>query len=222
MRDALKCGALFDKNGASVALPYLFEFTYPWEALPHIKEIVLRIGAGLDDSYERLGEDVWVSKSARVAGSAYISGPAIIMDGAEIRHSAYIRGSALVGRGAVVGNSCELKNCLLFDRAQAPHFNYIGDSILGEEAHLGAGAVTSNLKSDKSPVSILTPEGKIQTGLRKLGAILGDLVEVGCNAVLFPGSVVGKGSTVYPLARVRGYVPECSIYKGEGNVIRKV
>ena len=143
------------------------------------------------------------------------------MDGAEIRHCAFIRGGALVGRRAVVGNSSELKNCILFDRAQVPHFNYVGDSILGEGAHMGAGAVTSNLKSDKTLVTVLTADGRIATGLKKFGAILGDGVEVGCNTVLCPGTVVGRGSTVYPLSRVRGFIPELSIYKGDGNTVKK-
>ena len=221
MENMLEVAALFNKDGASASLPYLLEYTYPWEALPAIKEIILKIAESLDDSYERRGEDVWISKAARVAPTASIAGPTVIMEGAEIRHCAYIRGSALVGRGAVVGNSCELKNCILFDRAQVPHFNYVGDSILGEGAHMGAGAVTSNLKSDKSLVTVLTSHGRIETGLKKFGAILGDGVEVGCNTVLCPGAVIGRGSTVYPLSRVRGFVPEGCIYKGEGNVTVK-
>ena len=193
MKSMLKCSALFNPTGASAALPYILEYTYPWEVLPHIKEIILKIAESLDDSYERRGEDVWISKFAKVAPTAYIAGPTIIMEGAEIRHCAFIRGGALVGRGAVVGNSCELKNCILFDRAQVPHFNYVGDSIFGEGAHTGAGAVTSNLKSDKTLVTIRTEGGRVETGLKKFGAILGDGVEVGCNTVLCPGTVVGKG-----------------------------
>ena len=221
MENMLECEALFNKEGASVALPYILEYTYPWEAIPKIKEIIGRIAEGLDDSYEKLGEDVWISRRAKVAPTAYIAGPTVIMEGAEIRHCAFIRGGALVGRGAVVGNSTELKNCILFDRAQVPHFNYVGDSILGEGAHMGAGAVTSNLKSDKSLVTVKTAHGRIETGLKKFGAVLGDGVEVGCNSVLCPGTVVGKSSTVYPLSRVRGFIPECSIYKSCDDIVPK-
>ena len=221
MKSQLRSTSLFDKNGESVALPFILEYTHPWETLPHIKEFILKLGESLGEDYEKRGEDVWIAKTAKVAPTAYIGGPTVIMDGAEIRHCAFIRGGALVGRRAVVGNSSELKNCILFDRAQVPHFNYVGDSILGEGAHMGAGAVTSNLKSDKTLVTVLTAEGRIETGLKKFGAILGDGVEVGCNTVLCPGTVVGKGSTVYPLSRVRGFVPECSIYKGEGNTVKK-
>lgn len=221
MKNLLRSTELFDKSGESAALPFVLGYTYPWEALPHVREFILKLGESLGDDYEKRGEDVWIAKTAKVAPTAFIAGPTVIMDGAEIRHCAFIRGGALVGRKAVVGNSSELKNCILFDRAQVPHFNYVGDSVLGEGAHMGAGSVTSNLKSDKTPVTVLTPEGRVETGLRKFGAILGDGVEVGCNTVLCPGTVVGKGSTVYPLSRVRGFVPEGSIYKGEGNTVKK-
>ena len=221
MENMLETAALFDREGESLALPFILEYTYPWEAVPKIREIIMKIAEGLGDDYERVGEDVWIAKSAKVAPTAYIAGPTVIMEGAEIRHSAFIRGGALVGRGAVVGNSCELKNCILLDKAQVPHFNYVGDSILGERAHMGAGSVTSNLKSDKTPVTILTSHGRIETGLKKLGAILGDGVEVGCGAVLCPGTVIGRLTTVYPLSMVRGFIPERSIYKHQGEVAAK-
>ena len=218
----LRTESLFLDESTSISYPYLKKHEYPWQALAHIKEIILEIGASLpEEEYEKLDTGVWVSKKATIAPTAYIAGPTIIMEGAEIRHSAYIRGSALIGRGAVVGNSTEIKNAILFDGVQVPHFNYVGDSILGYKAHLGAGAVTSNIKSDKTNVTILAGEERIETNLRKFGAILGDFVEVGCGTVLNPGTIVGRGATIYPLSSVRGFVPAHSIYKSRGEIVEK-
>lgn len=192
---------------------------YPWEALSRIKDFILELGKSLpEEVYEKRGEDIWVARSARVFSSAYINGPAIIDEDAEIRHCAFIRGSAIVGKGAVVGNSTELKNVILFNKVQVPHYNYVGDSILGYRAHMGAGSITSNVKSDKTPVAVKFPGECMETGLKKFGAMLGDCVEVGCNSVLNPGTVVGKGASIYPTSSVRGYVPENSIYKKEGEI----
>ena len=174
-----------------------------------------------DDEYEKVSEDVWVAKSAKVAPSAFIAGPAIIGKGAEVRHCAFIRGKAIVGENAVVGNSVELKNVVIFNNAQVPHYNYVGDSILGYKAHMGAGSITSNLKSDKSLVTIMYKGNKVETGLKKMGAVLGDNVEVGCNSVLNPGTVIGRCSNIYPLSSVRGYVEECSIYKNKDEIVKK-
>lgn len=196
---------------------------YPWEVLPNIKEFILKLGPTLNEQeYDHPQDDVWIAKSASVFSSAYISGPLIICEDAEIRHGAFIRGCAVVGKGAVVGNSVELKNCILFDGAQAPHFNYVGDSILGYKSHIGAGGITSNLKSDKTNITVKSKDGKkIETGLRKFGAILGDNVEVGCNSVLNPGTIIGRNSMVYPTTGVRGFVPECSIVKKSDLIIKK-
>lgn len=196
---------------------------YVWEALPEIKEFIIKLGETLsEDVYEKRGENIWIAKSAKVAPTAYINGPVIICENAEIRHCAFIRGSAIVGEGAVIGNSTELKNCIIFNHAQIPHYNYVGDSILGYKAHLGAGSITSNLKSDKSLVTIPAGEERLATGLKKFGAIVGDNVEVGCNSVLNPGTVVGRNTNIYPLSMVRGYVPENSIYKKKGEVAEKI
>lgn len=196
--------------------------TYPWEVLPKIGAFIKELGATLPtEEYEQKGEDVWIAKSAKVAPTAFINGPAIIGKEAEIRHCAFIRGNAIVGEGAVVGNSTELKNVLLFNKVQVPHYNYVGDSILGYKAHMGAGSITSNVKSDKTLVTILTKEEKVKTELKKMGAILGDEVEVGCNSVLNPGTVIGKHSNVYPLSMVRGFVPANSIYKNKNEVVEK-
>ena len=195
---------------------------YPWEVLPKIHDFILELGKRLpEDEYEKVGEDVWIAKSAKVFPSAYIHGPAIIGKEAEVRHCAFIRGNAIVGEGAVVGNSTELKNVVLFNKVQVPHYNYVGDSILGYKAHMGAGSITSNVKSDKKLVVVKTPEGGIETGMKKFGAMLGDEVEVGCGTVLNPGSVVGKQSNIYPLSSVRGFVPGHSIYKKQGEVVEK-
>ena len=199
----------------------LFEgAVYPWEVLPKIKEFIVKLGKTLDpEIYEKRGEDIWVAKSAKVAPSAYLGGPLIICENAEIRHCAFIRGSAIVGAGAVVGNSTELKNAVLFDGVQVPHYNYVGDSILGYKAHTGAGAITSNLKSDKKLVTVMCDGEKVETGVKKFGAMLGDFADIGCNSVLNPGTVVGRGTRVYPLSMVRGYVPEHSIYKNRNEVV---
>ncbi len=196
--------------------------TYPWEVLPKIGGFILELGASLsEEEYEKCGEDVWIAKSAKVAPTAYIHGPAIIGKDAEVRHCAFIRGNAIVGEGAVVGNSTELKNVILFNKVQVPHYNYVGDSILGYKAHMGAGSITSNVKSDKTLTTVKTPEGPIETGLKKFGAMLGDEVEVGCGSVLNPGTVVGKHTNIYPLSMVREFIPANSIYKKRGEVAEK-
>lgn len=196
--------------------------TYPWEVLPKIHSFILELGATLsEEEYDKVGEDVWIAKSANVFASAYIHGPAIIGKNAEVRHCAFIRGNAIVGEGAVVGNSTELKNVILFNKVQVPHYNYVGDSILGYKAHMGAGSITSNVKSDKKLVVVKTPDGNLETGIKKFGAMLGDEVEVGCGTVLNPGSVVGKHTNIYPLSSVRGFVPENSIYKKQGEIAEK-
>ena len=193
--------------------------TYPWEVLPEIGDFIIKLGKTLDPSeYEEKGENVWIARSATVAPTASITGPAIIGRDAEVRHCAFIRGSALVGAHCVVGNSVELKNVILFDNVQTPHYNYVGDSILGYKAHMGAGSITSNVKSDKTHVVVTDGAERIDTGRKKVGAMLGDGVEVGCNSVLNPGSVIGRGSRVYPLSSVRGTVPAASIYKRSGDI----
>ena len=204
----------------TLAAEYLSGFTYPWEALKGIKELILTLGPGLGEEYLQREEAVWVHKTARVAPTAFLGAPCIIGPGTEVRHGAFIRGSALVGENCVVGNSVELKNVILFDGVQTPHYNYVGDSILGYKAHMGAGSVTSNVKSDKSLV-VIHGQADIPTGLKKVGAMLGDFVEVGCNSVLNPGTVVGRHSNIYPLSCVRGVIPANSIYKASGNIIQK-
>lgn len=195
---------------------------YPWEVLSKIHDFILKLGETLpEEEYDQVGEDVWIAKSAHVFESTYIHGPAIIGKDAEVRHGAFIRGNAIVGEGAVVGNSTELKNVILFNKVQVPHYNYVGDSILGYKAHMGAGSITSNVKSDKKLVVVKTAEGNLETGLKKFGAILGDEVEVGCGTVLNPGSVVGKRTNIYPLSSVRGFVPQESIYKRQGEIVEK-
>lgn len=202
----------------------LFEgLTYPWEALPLIGDFIIKLGDSLDpEIYEKRGENIWIAKSAKVFDSVYLNGPLIIDENAEVRQCAFIRGNAIIGKGATVGNSTELKNSILFDEVQTPHFNYIGDSILGYKSHTGAGAITSNLKSDKSLVTVLLDGEKVETGVKKFGAMLGDNVEVGCNSVLNPGTVIGKNTNVYPLSFVRGYVAENSIYKRLGEIAEKI
>ena len=206
----------------SIAYPLLQRFTYPWEALSSISDFILEIGKTLSEElYDRVGENVWVAKSASVAPTAFLGGPCIVCEGAEVRHCAFVRGSAIIGAGAVVGNSTELKNCILFDGVQVPHYNYVGDSILGYKSHMGAGAVTSNVKSDKTLVSVNLGDERIETGKKKFGAMLGDFVEVGCNSVLNPGTVIGSHSNIYPLSPVRGYVPANSIYKARDCIVQK-
>ncbi len=219
-------------NGAKIADLYdldktiardIFEgLIYPWEVLPKIKDYILELGATLDkDLYDRHGEDIWIAKSAKVFDSAYIGGPCIIDADAEIRHCAFIRGSAIVGKGCVVGNSVELKNVILFDKVQVPHYNYVGDSILGYRSHMGAGSITSNVKSDKTLVVIKSTDEQIETGLKKVGAMLGDNVEVGCNSVLNPGTVLGRGCSVYPTSSVRGFIPAGCIYKSRTEIAER-
>lgn len=196
--------------------------TYPWEALDGIKSFILELGATLSaDEYDHPEEGVWIAKDAKIFPSAYIGAPCIIDHGAEVRHCAFIRGSAIVGKNAVVGNSTELKNVVLFDNVQVPHYNYVGDSILGYKAHMGAGSITSNVKSDKTLVTVHIPDAPIETGRKKFGAILGDNVEVGCNSVLNPGTVIGRCSNIYPVSCVRGVVPANSIYKAKDNIVAK-
>ena len=208
----------------TLAAPMLEGLTYPWEALPMIKDWILEIGKTLsEDEYDQVAENVWIHKTAKVFESAYIAGPTIIGADTEVRQCAFIRGNALVGSGCVVGNSTELKNVIIFDNVQVPHYNYVGDSILGYKSHMGAGSITSNVKSDKTLVHVKSKENNldIDTGLKKFGAMLGDYVEVGCNSVLNPGTVIGPHSNIYPLSPVRGYVPANSIYKTGGEVVSK-
>ncbi len=206
----------------TMAAALLEKHEYPWTALSEIKDFIIALGKTLDkEIYEEVSENVWIAKSAKVFPSAYIGAPCIIGENTEVRHCAFIRGSALIGKNCVVGNSTEVKNCIISDNVQIPHYNYVGDSILGYKSHLGAGSITSNVKSDKTPVSVKTTEGKVETGLKKFGAMVGDNTEVGCNSVLCPGTVLGKNCTVYPLSRVRGYIPENHIFKSEGNVVVK-
>ena len=204
----------------TLAAAYLEQFTYPWEALKGIKDMIIDLGGKLGDEYTEVSPQVWVHKTAKVAPTAYLGAPCIIGAETDVRHCAFIRGSALVGEGCVVGNSVELKNVILFDKVQVPHYNYVGDSILGYKAHMGAGSITSNVKSDKSLV-VIHGETEIPTGIKKVGAMLGDYVEVGCNSVLNPGTVIGRNSNIYPLSSVRGVVPENSIYKASGKIVRK-
>lgn len=212
---------LFDLSH-TLAAEYLKKFSYPWEALAGLKDFILKLGASLDKSeYTEISPCVWVHKTANIFPSAYIGAPCIIGENTEVRHCAFIRGSALVGKNCVVGNSTELKNAILFDSVQVPHYNYVGDSILGYKSHMGAGSITSNVKSDKSPVTVSDGSQKIETGLKKFGALLGDGVEVGCNSVLNPGTVIGRNTSVYPLSCVRGYIPENSIYKTGGIITAK-
>ena len=205
----------------SLAGNYLSGFSYPWQALQGIKSLILSLGPQLGEDYAEVSPDVWVHKSAVVAPTAFLGAPCIIGAGTEVRHCAFIRGSALVGENCVVGNSVELKNVILFDNVQVPHYNYVGDSILGYKSHMGAGSLTSNVKSDKTLVVVKNGEEKIETSLKKFGAMLGDHVEVGCNSVLNPGTVVGKNTNIYPTSCVRGVVPENSIWKNNGVVVKK-
>ena len=207
----------------TIAKELIEKYTYPWEVLPEISEYILKLGEKLDKNiFEKRGENIWVAKTAKIAPTAYINGPAIIDEEAEIRHCAFIRGNAIVGKGAVVGNSTELKNVILFNKVQVPHYNYVGDSILGYKAHMGAGSITSNVKSDKKLVVIKNGTEKIETNRKKVGAMLGDNVEVGCGSVLNPGTIVGKNSNIYPLSSVRGVVPENSIYKNKNEIVERM
>ena len=216
-----KITSLYDLT-QTIAGEYLARYIYPWEALKGIADVIREIGPTLDpERFEQRGEDIWVAKSAKVAPTAALNGPLIIDEEAEIRHCAFIRGNVIVGKGAVVGNSTELKNVILFDGVQVPHYNYVGDSILGYKSHMGAGSITSNVKSDKTLVEIRVGDKKIPTGRKKVGAILGSFVEVGCGSILNPGTVIGSHSNVYPLSSVRGYVPGRSIYKNQNEVIKK-
>ena len=209
----------------TIAKEYLSQYTYPWEALKGISAYVKELGPTLDkEIFEERGENIWVAKSAKVAPTACLTGPLIIDEGAEIRHCAFIRGSAIIGKSSVVGNSTEIKNDIIFNHVQVPHYNYVGDSILGFKSHMGAGSITSNVKSDKSPVVVkdcYDTKEEIATGLKKFGAMLGDYVEVGCNSVLNPGTVIGRNTHIYPLSTVRGVVPADSIYKNKNHVVRK-
>lgn len=212
---------LYDLN-ETIAADLFKDATYPWELLPQIKDFIKELGSKLDpEKFEKRGEDIWVAKNAKIAPTACLNGPLIVDEEAEIRHCAFVRGSAIVGKGAVVGNSTELKNVILFNKVQVPHYNYVGDSILGYKAHMGAGSITSNVKSDKTLVVIKSAEGNVETGIKKVGAMLGDNVEVGCNSVLNPGTVIGRCSNVYPTSCVRGVIPANSIHKNNGVVIKK-
>ncbi len=218
----IKISALWE-SGHTIAESIFEGAVYPWEVLAKISDFIVELGKTLPEAeYNLVGENVWVAKDAKVSPSATIGGPCIIDRGAEVRHCAFIRGSAIVGKGSVVGNSCELKNCILFDGVQVPHFNYVGDSVLGYKSHMGAGAVTSNVKSDKTLVVIKNEGENVPTERKKVGAMLGDLVEVGCNSVLCPGSIICKNSTVYPTSCVRGVVAENSIYKKDGVIVKKI
>lgn len=206
----------------TIAADLFTEAEYPWEVLPRIHDFILELGKRLpEEIYEKRGEDIWVAKNAKVTPTACLNGPLIIDEEAEVRHCAFVRGNAIVGKGAVVGNSTELKNVVLFNKVQVPHYNYVGDSVLGFKSHMGAGSITSNVKSDKTLVVVKNGEEKIETGLKKMGAMLGDHVEVGCNSVLNPGTVIGRNSNVYPTSCVRGVIPAGHIFKRPGDVVKK-
>ena len=220
--DCIKISELWDLNN-TIAKDIFTGHTYPWEVLADIKDFILKLGPDLPTSeYDNPSEGVWIAKNASVAPTAFIGSPCIIGKGAEVRHCAFIRGSAIVGENAVVGNSTELKNVILFNNVQVPHYNYVGDSILGYKSHMGAGSITSNVKSDKKPVEIHVNGENIKTGLKKIGAMLGDNVEIGCGSILNPGTIIGPGTNVYPLSSVRGFVPGGSIYKKQGEVAEKL
>ena len=221
MIESAKIANMYDLDH-TIAADLLKRFEYPWEALAHIKEFILELGESLDpEKYEKRGDGIWVAKSAKVAPTAALNGPLIIDEDAEIRHCAFIRGSAIIGKNSVVGNSTEIKNDILFDIVQVPHYNYVGDSILGYHSHMGAGSITSNVKSDKSLVVVKSGDEKIETGLKKFGAMLGDFVEVGCGSILNPGSVICPHTNIYPLSSVRGVIPANSIYKNAGEIAER-
>lgn len=221
MNESIEIKSLFDLN-ETIAAKIFEGCIFPWEVLSKIGAFIVELGNTLpEDEYEKRGDNVWIAKSAKVFPSAYINGPCIIDKDAEVRHCAFIRGNAIVGAGAVVGNSTELKNVILFNKVQVPHYNYVGDSILGYKAHMGAGSITSNVKSDKKLITIKGPDGNIDTGIKKIGAFLGDNVEIGCGSVLNPGTIVGRESNVYPLSSVRGFVLAGSIYKNKNEVVEK-
>lgn len=221
MKQQMTVQELFDLN-ETIAKDLFQDVTYPWEVLKKIGDFIVQLGNTLSsDEYDKVGDNVWIAKSANVAPTAYVHGPAIIGKDAEVRHCAFIRGNAIVGEGAVVGNSTELKNVILFNQVQVPHYNYIGDSVLGYKAHFGAGSITSNIKSDRTPVTVNCEGEKVETNLIKMGAMVGDHVEVGCNSVLNPGTVVGRNSNIYPLSMVRGFIPKMSIYKKRGDMVEK-
>ena len=206
----------------TIASELMESATYPWEVLPNIHDFILKLGETLpEELYEKRGENIWIAKSAAVAPTACLNGPLIVDEDAEIRHCAFVRGNAIVGKGAVVGNSTELKNVILFNKVQVPHYNYVGDSILGYKAHMGAGSITSNVKSDKTLVVVKDGDTLYETGLKKMGAMLGDCVEVGCNSVLNPGTVIGRNSNVYPTSCVRGVIPEGHIFKNANRIVCK-
>ncbi len=212
---------LYDLN-QTIAAELFDGKEYPWEVLPEISKFIVKLGESLDaDKFDKTGENIWIAKSAKVAPTACINGPCIIDEEAEVRHCAFIRGNAIVGKGAVVGNSTELKNVVLFNKVQVPHYNYVGDSVLGYKSHMGAGSITSNVKSDKTLVVVKAKEGQIETGLKKMGAMLGDNVEVGCNSVLNPGTVIGRNSNVYPTSCVRGCIPANHIFKNKDELVLK-
>ncbi len=216
-----KINDLFDTS-KTIAAEHFKDKIYPWESLLGIKDLIYKIGSELsEDEFDHPEEGVWIAKDATVYPSAYIKSPCIIDKGAEVRHCAFIRGNAIIGKGAVVGNSTELKNVILFDSVQVPHYNYVGDSILGYKAHMGAGSITSNVKGDKTNVVIKNGDEQIQTDRKKVGAFLGDFAEIGCGSVLNPGTVIGRNSQIYPLSSVRGVIPENSIYKSDNNIVDK-
>lgn len=222
MNETIEIRSLFDLS-ETIAAKVFEGCTFPWEVLSKIGQFIVELGNTLpENEYEKRGDNVWIAKSAKVFPSAYINGPCIIDRDAEVRHCAFIRGNAIVGAGAVVGNSTELKNVILFNKVQVPHYNYVGDSILGYKAHMGAGSITSNVKSDKKLITIKGPDGNIDTGIKKIGAFLGDNVEIGCGSVLNPGTIVGRESNVYPLSSVRGCVAAGSIYKNKNEIVEKI
>lgn len=222
MYQELKNTTLFHNMEETIAGDIFQNTVFPWEILPLIKDFIPKLGASLSpDEYAHPAEDVWIAKSAKLAPTAVINGPCIIGKGTELRQCAFIRGSVIIGEDCVVGNSTELKNVILFNNVQVPHYNYIGDSILGYKSHMGAGSITSNVKSDKTNVTIRYKGEVIETGLKKMGAILGNYVEVGCNSVLNPGSIIGSNTNIYPLSMVRGYIPKGSIYKRQGEIAQK-